>query len=186
MRLYRSHGVSRPDTQSKQLTKAPWIYEQTQLGYNYRMTDIHAALGLSQMQRLDEFILRRRQIAQRYDEQLRDLPFTLPIQEKHGQSALHLYPVLVSETDAMESVRLSLYEFLHHNELGVNVHYVPVHTQPYYQQLGFRKGDFPVAEHYYSRTLSLPIFGSMTEEQQCRVVKLLHDFCDGNASKFAA
>ena len=186
LRLYRSHGVFRPDEGNSQLTEAPWSYEQVHLGYNYRMTDVHAALGLSQMQRLDEFVARRRQIAQRYDEELLAMPFILPVQEKCGQSALHLYPILVSDTEDMESVRLSLFEFLHHNGLGVNVHYIPVHTQPYYQKLGFRKGDFPVAERYYCRTLSLPIFGSMTEEQQDRVIGLLHDFCDRNASKLAA
>ena len=186
MRLYRSHGVVRPEAGSNRTTDAPWSYKQVHLGYNYRMTDVHAALGLSQMQRLDEFVARRRQIAQRYDEQLLDMPFTLPVQRLYGQSALHLYPILISETNGMDSVRLSLYEFLQLNGLGVNVHYIPIHTQPYYQQLGFNKGDFPVAESYYSRTLSIPIFGSMTEEQQCRVVALLHDFCNKNVSRLAA
>ena len=150
------------------------------------MTDVHAALGLSQMQRLDEFVDRRRQIARHYNELLADLPCTLPFQEGYGQSALHLYPILVSESDDVESVRLRLFQFLQLNGLGVNVHYIPVHTQPYYQQLGFKGGDFPVAERYYSRTLSLPIFGSMTEAQQHRVVELLYDFCHKNDSQIAA
>ena len=186
MRLYRSHGVFRPETGNSRATDAPWAYEQVHLGYNYRMTDVHAALGLSQIQRLDEFVERRRQIALRYDEQLLDLPFTLPVHEHYGQSALHLYPILVSESIDMEAVRLSLFKFLHLNGLGVNVHYIPVHTQPYYHQLGFRTGDFPVAERYYSRTLSLPIFGSMTEAQQYRVVRLLHDFFYKNDLQIAA
>ena len=186
MRLYRSHGVFRPEAGKGRFTDAPWSYEQVHLGYNYRMTDVHAALGLSQMQRLDEFVDRRLQIARRYNEQLLDLPFILPVQENYGYSALHLYPILVADADDVESVRLRLYEFLHRNGLGVNVHYIPVHTQPYYEQLGFRTGDFPVSERYYSRTLSLPIFGSMTDEQQARVVGLLHDFCHKNESQLAA
>ena len=186
MRLYRSHGVSRPEAGDSSAINAPWSYEQLHLGFNYRMTDVHAALGLSQLQRLDEFINRRSHIARFYYEQLVDLPITLPYQENYGQSAFHLYPVLVSATSDVESERLSLYEFLYHNGLGVNVHYIPVHTHPYYEQLGFRAGDFPVAERYYNCTLSLPIFGSMTDEQQNRVVSLLYEFYNKNVSKIAA
>ncbi|MDB3935550.1 UDP-4-amino-4,6-dideoxy-N-acetyl-beta-L-altrosamine transaminase [Granulosicoccus sp.] len=186
MRLYRNHGVFRPKADNSRDTSEPWSYKQVHLGFNYRMTDVHAALGLSQMQRLDEFVEKRRQVAQHYDEHLAGLPFTLPFQDDCGHSALHLYPILVPETDDVESVRLNLYEFLHNNGLGVNVHYIPVHTQPYYAQLGFRAGDFPVAERYYNRTLSLPIFGSMTDHQQEKVVKLLNKFCDNDFLKIAA
>ena len=186
MRLYRSHGVCHISAEDSRSTYGPWCYEQVHLGFNYRMTDVHAALGLSQMQRLDKFVDRRRQIAQRYNEELAGLPCTLPFQENYGQSALHLYPVLVSETSDEESARLNLYEFLHRNGLGVNVHYIPVHTQPYYQQLGFGTGDFPVAERYYNLTLSLPIFSSMTDDQQDMVIGLLHQFFNNNNSKIAA
>lgn len=188
MRLYRCHGIFRPEPGKGRLTDEPWIYEQVQLGYNYRMTDVHAALGQSQMQRLDEFVARRRQIADRYDEQLSQLPLVLPMQEDYGSSALHLYPVLVDHERAGESEaeRLGLFNFLQQNGLGVNVHYIPVHTQPYYQKLGFKVGDFPVAESYYARTISLPIFASMTDEQQDRVVGVLHRYFDNDASSLAA
>ena len=186
MRAYRSHGILSSDAANNRPTNAPWLYQQVHLGHNYRMTDVHAALGLSQMQRLDEFVTRRREIAQRYDEELQDLPFSLPAQKHYGQSSLHLYPILVSKTHDVQSMRLSLFKFLHRSGLGVNVHYIPVHTQPYYQQLGFRKGDFPVAESYYERTLSIPIFGSMTDEQQDNVVGLLYKFCTSAGSRIAA
>lgn len=186
MRLYRSHGVFRPEPEKGRLTDEPWIYEQVHLGYNYRMTDVHAALGQSQMQRLDEFVSRRWQIAARYDELLSDLPIVLPVQEPYGRSALHLYPVLVADSSNVEVERLSLYKFLQHSGLGVNVHYIPVHTQPYYEKMGFKAGDFPMAESYYARTLSLPIFGSMTDDQQGRVVGLLRRYFNSNASRLAA
>ena len=138
----------RPDTEQGVYADSPWMYEQVHLGYNYRMSDVHAALELSQMRRLSEFSARRKQIAQRYDEKLLNLPFALPAQKDYGQSALHLYPILVSESADVELVRLNLYKFLNNNGLGINVHYIPVHTQPYYQKLEFIKGNFTVSEHH--------------------------------------
>ncbi|MFK7860334.1 MAG: UDP-4-amino-4,6-dideoxy-N-acetyl-beta-L-altrosamine transaminase [Granulosicoccus sp.] len=186
MRLSRSHGVFRPVAGNGRATDEPWIYEQVLLGYNYRMTDVHAALGLSQMQRLDEFVLRRQALARRYSHELANLPFELPAQVSYAKSALHLYPILVLADESQRATRLALYEFLQHNGLGVNVHYIPVHTQPYYQKLGFARGDFPVAEDYYERTISLPIFGSMTFAEQDRVIGLLHDFTAQTKIRLAA
>lgn len=184
MKLYRCHGVSHPDASAN--SAQPWVYEQRQIGFNYRMTDIHAALGLSQMKRLDQFVERRHELAKRYGEILSALPYELPIQADYAISAMHLFPILVPDTANRQAARLELFLFLQKNGLGVNVHYIPVHTQPYYQSLGFRLGDFPVAENYYQRTLSLPIFGSMTDEEQDRVSGLLHDFIDQSGIALAA
>jgi len=186
LRRFRSHGIFRPDPENNRETDEPWIYEQVHLGYNYRMTDVHAALGLSQMQRLDEFVTRRHEIATRYSQELAGLPFELPYQVDNARSSLHLYPILVAPGPDQAAIRLALYNFLQGNGLGVNVHYIPVHTQPYYQKLGFTAGSFPVAESYYERTLSMPIFGSMTDTEQDRVISLLTDFSSKSDSRLAA
>ena len=186
MRIYRSHGILSSVTGDNRPLDAPWKYEQVHLGHNYRMTDVLAALGLSQIQRLEEFIARRKQIARRYYEELSSLPITLPVHQSYGESALHLFPILVPNSEEAAAARLRLYNFLHYNGLGVNVHYIPVHTQPYYQKMGFRTGEFPVTESYYDRTLSIPIFSSMTDEQQGKVVELLHEFCSNDKLQIAA
>lgn len=186
MRLARSHGVFRPEPGTGRASDEPWVYEQSSLGYNYRMTDIHAALGLSQLQRLDEFVQRRHQLADRYAEKLQSLPFVLPHQASHSYSALHLYPVLVPVSEHQASVRRDLFDYMQCNGIGVNVHYIPVHTQPYYHNLGFREGDFPLSEHYYQRTISLPIFGSMTDAEQDRVVHVMEAFTHESNVRFAA
>lgn len=186
MKLFRSHGISRPEQGSARAIHEPWIYEQSQLGFNYRMTDIHAALGLSQIKRLDRFVDRRHELANRYNEKLADLSFILPMQAQHSRSALHLYPVLVPDVDGHESTRLALFEFLRENGLGINVHYIPVHTQPYYKNLGFEAAEYPIALNYYQRTLSLPIFGGMTDAEQDRVVGLMYEFVAKTAIRQAA
>ncbi len=186
MRLHRSHGVFRPEPGSGRVDDEPWIYEQSSLGYNYRMTDIHAALGLSQLQRLDEFVERRHQLADRYVSKLDHLPFVLPYQSANSYSALHLYPVLVPASEQQASVRRDLFDYMQSQDIGVNVHYIPVHTQPYYQQLGFRQGDFPASEHYYQRTISLPLFSRMTDAEQDRVVNCLEVFAHSLGVRFAA
>lgn len=183
MRLFRTHGVSRPGSFTD---LEPWVYEQWDIGYNYRMTDIHAALGLSQMRRLDQFVDRRHELAQRYRELLADLPFVLPENAGYARSAIHLYPILVPDAVNRKEVRFELYLFLQNNGIGVNVHYIPVHTQPYYQNLGFRAGDYPVAENYYQRTVSLPIFGCMSDAEQDRVAGLLHEFVEHSDLALAA
>ena len=183
MSLLRTHGVSRPALVSKSPdslpTTEPWVYEQHELGLNYRLTDIQAALGVSQMTRLDEYVSRRRVLADQYNDQLVGLNLTLPWQAEYGESAYHLYPVLIGQKGESGQYRRAVYHHMIKQGIGVNVHYIPVHTQPYYQQLGFKSGDFPEAEAYYSRTLTLPLFGSMTNDEQQRVVESLYICLEG-------
>lgn len=186
LRLLRSHGIVRPKPEHAKASDEPWAYEQVLLGHNYRMTDVHAALGLSQMQRLDDFVNWRHELADRYSRELAQLAFELPFQASHSRSALHLYPIMVPKSSNQRAERLSLYKFLKDNGLGVNVHYIPVHTQPFYQALGFTWGDFPEAESYYERTITLPLFGSMTLTEQDRVIGLLHDYDAKAESRLAA
>ena len=146
---------------------SPWYYEQIDLGFNYRMTDIQAALGLSQLKRLDAALHKRKEIAQRYDEYLANLPIKLPITHSNSQSSWHLYTIQI---DTAKFDRDIVFNHLRKLGIGVNVHYIPVHTQPYYQNLGFNWGDFPNAEHYFHQTISLPIYPDLTHEQQLQVV----------------
>jgi len=172
MQLFRSHGVTRnPELMSK-LSESDWYYQQVGLGFNYRMTEMQAALGISQMQRLDEFVTKRHKLQERYDLLLEDLPITKPYQDKDSYSALHLYPIK-TQTDKLKSTRREIFEVLRKNDIGVNVHYIPIHTQPYYENMGFRKGDYPNAENYYERAISIPLFHAMTCEQQDQVIVAL-------------
>lgn len=172
MNLYRSHGVTRDIEQMTHEPDGPWYYQQVELGYNYRMTELQAALGLSQMQRLDEFVAKRHVLAKRYDKLLDRLPITLPWQHEDSYSGLHLY-VIRLQLDKLNKSHLEVFEQLGNNGIGVNVHYIPVHTQPYYKHMGFKQGDFPNAEQYYSEAISLPMFPLMTEQQQDEVVEVL-------------
>jgi UDP-4-amino-4,6-dideoxy-N-acetyl-beta-L-altrosamine transaminase len=167
MQLFRSHGVTRePGLMQAETVPGGWYYEQVALGYNYRMTDMQAALGLSQLTRLHDFIARRHVLARRYDTLLADLPVTLPAQSPDSHSALHLYPLQVDHRDRV-------FPELRAAGIGVNVHYIPVHTQPFWQARGFGWGDFPVAETYYRRAISLPLYFGLTEADQDRVVAAL-------------
>ena len=168
----RTHGISRNPELLTHPDPPPWYYEQLELGYNYRMTDIQAALGISQMQRLNRFVERRRQLAQRYDELLQDLPVILPKQATDTESSWHLYVVRLRLDEIKKSHR-QIFEELRANNIGVNLHYIPVHTQPYYQQLGFQWGDFPEAEKYYQEAMTLPLYYELTEAEQDRVVDAL-------------
>ena len=171
MEFLRSHGITREPGEMTHAPDGPWYYQQVTLGFNYRMTDIQAALGLSQLRRIDEWVARRHQIADTYDLDLAPLPLTRPFRSPDGRSALHLYVVLVQEVTGR--LRRQVYDVLRAGGVGVNVHYIPVHLQPDFARFGLRKGDFPVAEDYYQRTLSLPMFPGLTEEQRSRVVGLL-------------
>ncbi len=168
----RTHGITRNPEFLTIHDPPPWYYEQLELGYNYRMTDIQAALGMSQMQRLNQFVERRRQLARRYDELLQNLPLILPIEAPETQSSWHLYVVRLKLQEISQSHR-QVFEALRAANIGVNLHYIPVHTQPYYQKLGFKWGDFPVAEQYYQEALSLPLYYELTETEQDWVVHVL-------------
>jgi len=172
MSLLRSHGITRdPDLMTHE-PDGPWYYQQIDLGFNYRMTELQAALGVSQMKRLDEFVARRHTLARRYDEMLAGLPVVTPWQHPDSYSGLHLYVIRLDPAQTGKH-RLQVFESLRSQGIGVNVHYIPVHTQPYYRNLGFEPGDFPQAERYYAEAISLPMFHGMTEAQQDAVVEAL-------------
>ena len=172
MGLYRSHGVTRDPDLMKTLNPEPWEYDQVELGLNYRMTEMQAALGLAQTARLADFVAHRQKMARRYEALLADLPLILPWQNPDSYSALHLYPILI-DTDKTNCTRREVFDHLRAENIGVNVHYQPVHTQPYYQSLGFKRGDFPVSEWYYDRAISIPLYYGLDEEKQDRVIATL-------------
>ncbi|HJV67913.1 UDP-4-amino-4,6-dideoxy-N-acetyl-beta-L-altrosamine transaminase [Ideonella sp.] len=168
----RTHGITRDPAQMVGEPDGPWYYEQIELGYNYRLTDLHAALGRSQLDRLGEYVARRAELAERYDALLGDLPLTLPGRRADTSSAWHLYVVRVDEP-AGAPPRRTVFDRLRAAGIGVNVHYIPVHWQPYYQALGFRRGQFPQAEAHYAEAISLPLFPLLTDERQDEVVAAL-------------
>lgn len=172
MMLLRSHGITRDPSKMVHRPDGPWYYQQIALGFNYRLTEIQAALGLSQLERLHEYIERRHQLAHRYDAILSKLPLILPKQAPDSYSALHLYVIRLRLGDIDKS-HLAVFEDLRASNIGVNLHYIPVHLQPYYASMGFSIGDFPEAERYYDEAISLPIFQSMTDAQQDMVVQAL-------------
>jgi len=172
MQLFRSHGVTRDPELMIKKAEGDWYYQQVELGFNYRMTELQAALGVSQMERLDEFVTLRHKRQKRYDELLKNLPVVTPYQDMDSYSALHLYPIQI-QTDRVKNTRKEIFEALRKNNIGVNVHYIPVHTQPYYENIGFKKGDFPNAESYYESAISIPLFHAMTFEQQDQVIVAL-------------
>ncbi len=163
MDLLRSHGVTRDPTLLTRESDGGWYYEQVALGFNYRMTDIQAALGYSQLARLDEFVDRRHQIADWYDEHLAGLPLTLAVRPSDTYSALHLYVVQI-ELDQVARSHREVFDSLRSQGIGVNLHYIPVYTHPYYQQLGFKAGLCPAAEAYYSRAISIPMFPTISSD----------------------
>ena len=165
----RSHGITRDPTRMKGDTHGPWYYQQIELGYNYRMTDIQAALGTSQMKQLETFIERRRALARRYDDLLQPCPLTLPWQHQDTRSAWHLY-VIRLKLDRIKKTHRQVFEELRSAGIEVNLHYIPVHTQPYYQELGFTGGMFPRAEAYYREAISIPMFSRLTNIQQDYIV----------------
>lgn len=173
LQLLRAHGMTRDESLMTEEPHGPWFYEQCALGYNYRISDLQCALGISQMRKLDEFIAKRNMIAKKYDELLSGLPLVLPKVLDGNYSAFHLYVVQVdpSKTD---KTRLSLFNYLRENNIGANVHYIPVHTQPVYRdRFGFKKGDFPEAESYYKHVISLPIFPLMEDKEVSIVCSVL-------------
>jgi len=175
-RLYRlrSHGISRDPVLMSEPSHGPWYYQQLELGFNYRITDIQAALGLSQLSKLDGFLQRRRQLAARYDLLLQELPLCLPGRQAGVESAWHLYVVRLQLARIKRS-RREAFDALRAAGIGVNVHYIPVHLQPYYCELGFCPGDFPAAEAYYSEALTLPLHAGMLDSEQDQVIAALRE-----------
>jgi len=159
LRLFRSHGITRDPELMEDTSLGAWRYEQLDLGYNYRITDIQAALGVSQMHRIDEFVDRRNELAKRYMRLLEDVPVCWQTVAEDIYSAYHLFVVELQRDE-----RSRVFAGMRDAGVGVNVHYIPVHLQPYYRRLGFRKGDFPVAEDYYSRAMTLPLYPKMEDE----------------------
>lgn len=168
----RSHGITRHPELFSQPNPGPWYYEQLELGYNYRLTDIQAALGLSQTNRITTYVARRAELVRSYNQALADLPLTLPWQDPRGSPSWHLYVVqLVSER--IKKTQREIFECLQRGGIGVNLHYIPVHLQPFYQKLGFRVGDFPEAESYYRRAITLPLFPGLQLDELNFVVDQL-------------
>ncbi|MGM0826328.1 MAG: UDP-4-amino-4,6-dideoxy-N-acetyl-beta-L-altrosamine transaminase [Pseudomonadota bacterium] len=178
MNLLRSHGVTRDQNLMTQDPDGPWYYQQVELGYNYRMTELQAALGISQLDRLDEFVARRHELAKRYNELLKDLPMITPWQHPDSYSGLHLY-VIRLQLKAITKTHRQVFESLREQGIGVNLHYIPVHTQPYYQGMGFAADDYPNAMSYYSEAISLPMFHRMSYEEQDEVVNALSNILGG-------
>ncbi|MCW8932295.1 MAG: DegT/DnrJ/EryC1/StrS family aminotransferase, partial [Gammaproteobacteria bacterium] len=168
----RTHGVIR---QAELMTEEPhgdWYYQQISLGFNYRITDIQAALGLSQLKRLDEFVDKRRKLAEQYNQKLKSFPITIPWQSPDTLSSWHIYVIRLNLTK-LKINRKTVFERLRQVGIGVHVHYIPVHTQPYYQSFGFKWGDFPQSESYYQEALTLPLFTELTEKQLNFIVQEL-------------
>lgn len=174
MNLYRTHGITRDTQVMQNALEGPWYYEQIELGFNYRMTELQAALGISQMKRVNKFVETRNQLALRYDDTLKGLPLTLPFQPAETYSSFHLYVIRLN-LKLIEKSHRQVFEELRMRGIGVNLHYIPIHMHPYYQSMGFNSGDFPEAEKYYREAISLPIFHGLSEEHQAAVINALNE-----------
>jgi dTDP-4-amino-4,6-dideoxygalactose transaminase len=165
LQLFAKHGITRDQEQMSEPSHGPWYYQQIELGYNYRLSDLHAALGISQLNKLDDFIFKRQALAQNYSEALCGLPLRLPQLAPKCESAWHLYMVEVQSHQ-----RRYVFEALQSKGIGVNVHYIPIHLQPYYRNLGFKQGDFPNAEAFYQNAITIPLFPGLTADDQNKVI----------------
>jgi dTDP-4-amino-4,6-dideoxygalactose transaminase len=174
MSLLRSHGITRDENQMTSASDGAWYYQQIALGFNYRMTDIQAALGISQMARIESFISRRHEIASRYNNLLSTLPVITPFQHTDGHSALHLYVIRLKLSEITKTHR-QVFDDLRAAGIGVNLHYIPVYHQPYYEEMGFKRADFPQAEKYYAEAISLPMYPDLTDKMQDEVIAALHN-----------
>ena len=172
MAMFRSHGVTRDQSKFVNPHNGQWYYEQHELGYNYRMTELQAALGITQMARLDDYVALRNSKAQSYHDLLRDLPIKLPRVSDKSYSSWHLY-VIRLDGENTKMLRADVFSKLREEGIGVNVHYIPIHLQPYYQELGFKEGDFPEAETYYNAAISIPLYAQISEKEQLTVVDAL-------------
>ena len=172
MMLLRSHGITRDPNEMTHDPDGPWYYQQIDLGFNYRMTDIQAALGISQMDRLNEYVLKRHQIAERYQSLLGGLPISFQEKFPDTYSAYHLFVIRVDFSRTRMTHR-QVFESMRERSIGVNLHYIPVPTQPYYQNMGFKKGEFPESEKYYAEAISLPMYPKLTDGEQDHVIEAL-------------
>ena len=170
--LYRSHGITRDPAKMTHISDGSWYYQQIALGCNYRMTDIQAALGASQMMRLDAFVARRRELAARYDALLQDLPLVTPYVMGGADPSWHIYVVRMA-FDQISKTKQQIFEEMKEQGVVLNLHYIPVHRQPYYEKLGFRQGDFPQSEKYYDEAFTLPLYYDLTNDEQDRIVESL-------------
>jgi len=171
MKLFRSHGITKEDSDFINHSPGPWFYEQQNIGFNYRMSDIHAALGLSQLKRLDEITFYRNIISKKYMELLYDLPLSFLEITKDSYSSFHLVVIRLNSTN--RDLHREVFIRLREENIGVQLHYMPVHLQPYYQKIGFKKGDFPESEFYANNAMSLPVYYGLKEEEQLKVIKSL-------------
>ena len=172
MQRLRSHGITRDESLMTEPSHGDWYYQQLELGFNYRMSDLHAALGLSQLKRLTDFVVKRKKIVEIYNQQLSELPIILPKQLSSTSSSWHLY-IIQLERDKIDKTHQQVFNKLRGSGVGVNLHYIPVHLQPYFQKLGFKKGDFPIAEKYYIQSISIPVYAQLTVDMQNKVIETL-------------
>lgn len=174
MALLRSHGITRDQECMTHPSDGPWYYQQIDLGFNYRMTEMQAALGVSQMTRLDEFVTKRHEIAKNYDKSFGGLPVETPWQHPSSYSGRHLY-VIRLDLASIKPTHRQVFEWLRKCGIGVNLHYIPIHMQPYYQEFGFKIGDYPEAERYYAEAISLPLYPGLTSAEQDRVIQAVKE-----------
>lgn len=172
MELLRSHGITRDLNSMSHAPDGPWYYEQIELGFNYRMTELQAALGLSQMERLDSYVSLRHEIAHNYNKLLKELSLKTPWEHPDTYSSFHLYVVRLN-LDSIQKTHLEIFEVMRGLGIGVNLHYIPIHLHPYYQRMGFKKGDYPQAEAYYREAISLPLYPGLTVNQQLYIADIL-------------
>lgn len=174
MNLLRSHGITRDADLMDEPSHGPWYYQQIELGFNYRMTELQAALGISQMTRLDALVAQRHRLSLNYDAAFQRLPLTTPWQDPNSYSSMHLYVVRLNLQQSKLN-HLQLFNYLREQGIGVNLHYIPIYNQPYYKKFGFDASQYPEAEQYYSEAISLPLFPGMTEKQQAKVIKTISE-----------
>lgn len=173
MQQFKSHGITKKIEDFKGKNAGAWYYEQQTLGFNYRLSELHAALGISQLERLESYVSKRNELVKVYNEALRDLELTLPYIASYNYSAFHLYVILLNKKSGIK--RKELFAKLQKAGIGAQVHYIPIHLQPFYRQFGFKKGDFKEAESYYKRAISLPLFPTLTSQEQQKVITILRE-----------